>query len=386
MANYNISLYKNTVGGVAGLMFIFAGSATAAPTIQQVSGKVDHKVAVTIKGTGFGSKTKAAPVVWDDASGGNLLDKWDGYWPNRSPNATYNMAYRAPMRGIGLPHKHVSKYIAGAHGDNSGYNAGYNVILYKNRTISSYPVYTYASWYQRADDAWTFCGDNNYKVYDYSMGTSPYSLPENWYLEYNGRPTSRTSTPSWHINDDYSSLVSPDANGRSWWWSSAVNPMGGAWTKIEVEIKYTNQSNGYIKLWENGALKINYAGRTDSMPGQARSEGIGGYARCSGYSNNWRYFSDVYLDHTRARVVLANNADYGKATIIEPQIPSAWSDDSLKVTVNLGKFSAGQKAYLFVFDSSGQRNASGFPVTVGDRADTPVAPNPPTNLTVSYNN
>jgi len=32
--------------------------------------------------------------------------------------------------------------------------------------------------------------------------------------------------------------------------------------------------------------------------------------------------------------------------------------------VNLGSFSTGQTAYLFVFDSTGTPSASGFPVTV----------------------
>ena len=139
--------------------------------------------------------------------------------------------------------------------------------------------------------------------------------------------------------------------------------MSGGWTKIEQEISYSRGSDGYIKLWENGVLKINYAGVTDLYPGTARSEGIGGYAR-SRSTNNWRYFADVYLDYTPARVVLANNANLSLATIIETQIPTGWSDTSIALTVNLGQFTSGQTAYLFVVNPSGQPSDPGFPLVV----------------------
>jgi hypothetical protein len=364
-----------------GLLFL-ACSATAAPVITQVSGAFNHKAVVTITGSGFGLKAQAAPVVWDDASGASILGEWDGAWPNQ--NATYNTSYRAAQRGISLPHANITRYIAGAHYGSGGADAGYNVIFWKNRTITSYPAYTYMSWYQRIDDAWVFQNnqtpetDNNIKMSAFSVCCSPYELPNNWYIEYNPRPTSRTSTATWHLNDDGFSLDYPDANGHSWYWSGAVNPMSGVWIKIEQEIKYSKQSEGYIKLWENGILKINYAGATDLYPGTARSEGIGGYARSRG-TNNWRYFADVYLDYTPARVVIANNANLSAATIIENQIPSVWTSTSVAISANLGKFSAGQTAYLFVVDSSGVRNTSGFPVTIGGSA--PAEP-PPANLQV----
>jgi hypothetical protein len=357
------------------LLFFLAGSAAAAPLITQTSGTFNHKAIVTIDGSGFGSKATAAPVVWDDASTGSFVTdngKWDGAVPNNNP--AYNTVYRTQMRGIGLPHNHITRYIAGAHGDSAGFNAGYDVMFWKNRTISSYPAYTYVSWYQRADDAWVFGGDNNFKTFDYSAGSSPYTVP-NWYIEYNDRPSSTSSIPQWHAN------MLPDGDTSNWWWNNAVNPMSGVWTKIEMEIKYTNQNNGYIKIWENGVQKSNYVGTTDNFSGSLRNESIGGYARIYGQPNNWRYFADVYLDYTPARVVLANNSNLSNATIIESQIPSSWSNNSIAFSVNLGKFTTGQSAYLFVVDSTGARNATGIPVTVGGAGGggVPVL-DPPTNL------
>jgi len=359
-------------------LFLTHGPTLAAPSVTSVSGKFDHKAVVTISGSGFGNKGTAAPVVWDDASGSDIKAKWDLTWPNA--NSAYNMAYRTPQRGISLPHSNISRYLAGAHAGSGGANGGWNVAVWKNRVISSYPAYTYASWYQRSDDNWVFGDDNNYKCFDFSRGNGGYDLPYNWYIEYNSRPTSRTSGASWHILDDAygQSNASLDGPTSDWWFGSAVNPMSGVWSKIEVEIKYTNQKDGYIKLWENGKLRVDYRGTTDRYPGTQRSEAIGGYARVTN-SNNWRYFADIYLDHSRARVVLANNASLSSATIIEPQIPSAWSDGSISAQVNLGKFTAGQTAYLFVVDPSGVVSSSGYPVKIGG---TTTTPNAPSNVTV----
>jgi hypothetical protein len=82
----------------------------------------------------------------------------------------------------------------------------------------------------------------------------------------------------------------------------------------------------------------------------------------------WRYFDDIYVDHTFSRVMLCNNATYGSATVCEPQIPSAWAAGEITVTVNLGKLTddvgAGNPAYLYVFDSNNDVSAS-HEVTLG---------------------
>lgn len=336
----------------------------AQPAVTGSSGTWSHQGTVTISGTGFGSKGTVAPVVWDDASGASITSKWNGAWPDCAGSP---LAYRTPAqvgRGIPLPHSHITKYISGAHMPGTGANCGYNVIMFKTRTVSL-PAYTYATWYERVDDNWTFGGDDNFKTFAYSVDTTPYELPNNWYLEYNPRPTSPTSGATWHINDDGASLQTPDANGHNWWWGGAINPMSGVWKKIEMELKYTTASDGYIKLWENGTQKIDYRGRTDNLAGTTRTEGIGGYARNYGTAGNWRYFADVYLDYSRARVILGNAPTLAASTRREVQIPTSWSALSITLSANLGAFSDGQTAYVYVFDANGVSNTSGIPITIG---------------------
>jgi hypothetical protein len=359
-----------SLGLSACLVTALSATAGAAPAVSSADGTFDHKASVTITGSGFGTKANAAPVIWDDASGSDILAKWDLATPNT--NASYNLNYRAPQRGISLPHNHVTKYIAGGHGG-SGPQGGAQVVMWKKRTMSSYPQYSYISWYQRSDDNWVFGDDDNYKVFDFTRGFGGYDLPYNWYIEYNQRPTSRTSGAAWHILDDSSASLSTPTS--SWWYGPAVNPMSGQWTKIELEIKYTNQTDGYINLYENGVRKIDYKGRTDGYSDTLRSEGVGGYARMYNQSNNWRYFADVYLDYSLARVVIANNANLSSATIIETQVPTNWSSSSITFNVNLGKFKQGDRAYVHVVDSTGARSSTGLAMTVGGGAEArPSAP------------
>ena len=71
------------------------------------------------------------------------------------------------------------------------------------------------------------------------------------------------------------------------------------------------------------------------------------------------------MDITHARVMLGDNQDYSNCTIMEPQIPSAWSDSSITVTTNLGQLTEPALGYLFVFDADDNHNASGYPVSIG---------------------
>jgi hypothetical protein len=383
------ALLRQLVPGCAAILWLALPATSAAqPSISNVSGQWLHKGTVTIGGSGFGSKPTAAPVVWDDASGGSITDKWTGAWPNNNP--TYNLGYRAPQRGISLPHNRITRYIAGGHGQGLGPTGGYNVVFFKSRTFSSYPYYTYISWYQRADDAWVFGEDNNFKTFAFSVGTTPYEMPNNWYLAYNTpMPNSRTSGASYIFGDDSNgvALDFPDANGHNQWWSSAVNPMSGVWTKIEMEVKYTNQNDGYVKLWENGSLRVSYVGHTDGLPGTTRTEGIGGYGRMYNQSNNWRYFADAYLDYSRARVILGNASTLANSTVREVQIPTSWSTTSISVSANLGSFANGQAVYLYVVDPNGIANLQGYPVSLGtstpDTTPPTVAVSAPVNGAVN---
>jgi hypothetical protein len=131
-------------------------------------------------------------------------------------------------------------------------------------------------------------------------------------------------------------------------------------------------SNGRVYIRENPSGYNYYA--MDSSCGS-----IGGNNEHGGHVNAFRYFDDVYIDTSFARVMLANDSSYENATIIEPQIPSAWSGGSITAKVNLGRFPQNGRAYLFIFDANNNRSvAHCVPLGSGSCEDVtkPTAPKP----------
>lgn len=95
-------------------------------------------------------------------------------------------------------------------------------------------------------------------------------------------------------------------------------------------------------------------------------------------SENHSYnYDDIYLDFTQARVELGNAPTWSGCTHREVQVPLEWSDSRIAVAVNRGSFSEGSQAYLYVVDSQGNVNSSGYPVTIGGDVDEGSPPKPP---------
>jgi hypothetical protein len=72
--------------------------------------------------------------------------------------------------------------------------------------------------------------------------------------------------------------------------------------------------------------------------------------------------------------MLGDNIDYNACTKMEPQIPISWREDRISIKVNLGNLPNEGTAYLFIFDQTNNRNATGYAMTIGDQAGSPLAP------------
>jgi len=325
----------------------------SAPLISSVSGNISHGEFVVIKGSAFTIKTTAAPVVWDDCSGTNPLALWDGNYNSHS-SSSYAGNYRTPAqvgKSVSTAHAHAAKYFCGAHYPATDAQSGWNVGLWKVRQVNSLPSYTYLSYYHRADPNWNWnlnSTDDNYKEYCWGEGSWPYS-GNYWYKEMYYRN-------SYH-------LLGTTLSGNGYYGNSHWN-VTSKWAKVEMEIRWDSTSSGYVKVWEDGILRVNYAGPTNSGTG-TRTELIGGYARDRGATSQWRYWNDIYLDYSRARVLIGNASTYNASTIREVQIPSTWSDGSINVKINQGVFPNGQAAYLYVVDMNGNVNTNGYPLIFG---------------------
>lgn len=170
----------------------------------------------------------------------------------------------------------------------------------------------------------------------------------------------------------------------------AINPMSGVWIKTEIEIKYTTDNTGFIRVYENGVLKLHFLGYTDQMPGTIRAEAIEGYSSVTqDRTGNWRYMNDIYLDYTLQRVEICKGGAWDSRGLCEVQIPqNQWTDGLLQIKVNEGALTGSN--YLYIVDSSGTPSdqdpnasgAQGYPITFGGGGGDTTAPSAPSGLSV----
>jgi hypothetical protein len=374
------------------------GDPGTGPFVSSICGSFDHGRSVTLHGARFGTKQAQTPYVWDDASGTSLSEKWDYAYPSQNPEA-FRIDYRTPAQvtlangvvgGVPLPHAHDTKYIAGAHFGTNGnaYNAYAGGMVAFGKNGQQGQTDTYISYYRRIDPNWTLktnctiasdC-DHNFKDYDYASGTGPYGSGPNLYFNCASQ-SNPLSTLQWsgnYLEWKGSSIFSwNSATNHAYFTPPGLGPIfsnvtvqgpGMGWQKIELVLKH-GSDDGFHRIYQDNVLAWDVSTNdSGSATGPISETVAGGYAREYGdtepFKNNWRYYADVYYDHSFARVVLANDADYSKATIIEPQPHVAWADGEIQLTVNLGKLS-GVTAYVFVFDGSNTRSMTGVPVAVG---------------------
>jgi hypothetical protein len=245
-------------------------------------------------------------------------------------------------------------------------------MMYKGIALPALPYYIYASWYQRADTCGTSAATTS-GAFDYS-GDEPYDVSQRLvHLLRAAAPDNNTDAmrdepiESAHSAADrtVTSMVGEGDEDRD-----------GSGRKSEIAIKVSNQSMA-TSTWEqpSGDELCRHHGQ---LRRHAPDHLVGGPHACRvtpatgviSLTSTWTALS---------RVVLADKPVLSQATIVENQIPSAWSDSSITAQVNLGKFTQGQAAYLFVVDASGAVSATGLALTAGGST---LMPNPPSQFTV----
>lgn len=355
---------------------------TGFPPVAGGGGSVANGDSFTVTGTGFGSKSTAAPIVWDNCAHGQALSaRWDDYAPTLQGGGN-DLAYRTSgYRGVTAPTAHGG-FLAGCHLNDGGAFDGWNVMVAKTVPWSEGALF-YVSWYDRADPAWSLTSTNdNYKTFAMSQGPGIYDLPY-WYLEL--KPGMYTGADVYEKRNDFGT----DNNGMTDSAEYAHTPIPiSNWNKRELLMKIVwSTTDGYVYEIVNNAAYTGFGGsatstlagfpstKLNSIPkgklsfftegrtlagaptGGNQSIQIGGFMRDND-SNAFRYYSDLYVDSGFSRLMLANNSDYDSATIVEPQPCTAWSGTSITANLNKGALSSGT-AYAFVFDASNNRISAG---------------------------
>lgn len=364
------------------------------PSISSTSGTWTHGSSITISGSSFGTKSPAEPLIWDDCEGattdsdaavvgsGSSAERndagtgWDEVWPLivGANTTSHRTRYRdAPHEGTPAPHQHSDTYLVGGHYQYENNNPGYITCnsgeLYRNVCVTidngSAADHWYAHFYYRLNADWNTAdigGKNNHKITVVQSGGESYTPGRGFqYTVYEANHSpALESGDTCTIETSSGNLNNPRLDWIKW---EELIDNGG-----ERQVIVDNEDDAqYLGTNIKGGL------RSFTFGGYYRFVASGGSIsdvcdyRGSVYSinKNFRYFDDLYADTTWSRVMLCTSSSYPTTDsyVCEPQIPSAWSASSITVTVNLGQIT-GSKAYLYVFDSNNDANATGYEISL----------------------
>ncbi len=397
---------------------LFISSAFAQITVTSVTGIPIHGDSLVIGGSNFGTKSPAAPLMWDDCEGRTLdtlyVDSINAYsrsvYSERQPGSvrngdaiplTHRTRYVAlpytpqgatgALTQITAPHNNSDQCISGGHYYEVGFDGNngardVQVTIPTAAGIGNFSVHWYAHWYYRVNSDFPTCGSlNNHKtssiqsdVQAYGGGTYPNDFQ---YLNYNNAQTpclpGSTGLNLRH-QSDIGDCDDFTGNGRN----NSFDNSRYEWQIWEELVSDSSTDGMRVALVDNdtiwqcldkGAWFTNYAGQGIG------SFTIGGYFRLNidpptggeQSSDAHRLYDDIYIDDTFSRVMLGDSATYESCTIIEPQIPYEWGASSIKVELNQGALPNGQ-SYVYVFDDSNRVNVAGYQIVLGNismRAD-----------------
>jgi len=157
-------------------------------------------------------------------------------------------------------------------------------------------------------------------------------------------------------------------------WQQNASPVPGTppvqgWNREELQFYQgtIDNTDATAKYWQNGIKQIDvtFPGRTTTHPGLYTLVDFHNYWSVNPPPEGaYVYMDNFYADITWARVMLGDAPTFASSTIHAVQIPTAWADGSVTVTVNQDSFTGGT-AYLYVIDANGNMNTTGYPVTIG---------------------
>ena len=350
-----------------------AEPAIAQVQIDSVDLPIENGTTITISGQSFGTKSTAAPLLWDDLSSsayanlgnGDTIPTQSGSrghpqdasapWPNATVNGDYgNTKYFTSTSGIRVDGRPVYG-CTGSKGSVSGISAAPSTLLFVDWWFytSSMTAVGDKNYYKIAR-IWGEGGTNAQAFMSVDGGRTAYSDGGEDSSAYG---TLVPSDNEWHHITFIVDSSRGISNNQGEFWTFLNNQRIHHVTDLGAQPEYPS-FNGNFTMVE----------RLGSEPNNTGAH--------SGQEQLW---GDIYIDDTLARVVLGDSGSWSSVSHYEMQIPQDWQSDSIQVAGNLGSFSASESVWLYVIDADGNVNQSGFPVATveGPPVERPGQPGQP---------
>lgn len=334
------------------LLCVFADFANAAPVIQDVSGTPAPGGQLQISGTGFGTKSNAAPKVWDDFELGKAgvriagqkarIGNWDA--GAGSEYVTYSNE------------RSLSGTVASKHDFKSFYNASLAKNFAFGRLYMDFWINPVMLGGESRDwKLWRLYGENDELQLAWTRtcsapAMSVWDLTTNYVKSYWGSWSYQTG--QWyHVQLLYQESAPDTPNG------SIHHYIDSVVQGIDSDNVETRTSNSHFN-----EIRIGHFWANDTVA-ECPNANPGAYV----------YVDDVYIDTSWARVELGDAPTYSKAQHRAIQIPTAWSTNSISITFNPGAFKSDAQLFLFVVDETNTAS-KGIPINL--TPGTPIIPKP----------
>jgi hypothetical protein len=367
----NSGIYKKYLFFVLilfGVLFLVKTS-LAAPSVSSVSGTIRDGSSITVAGSNFGTKSPAIPIKWDNFSGGTNGNVLANGWAYHVADEGYSVPYYSndsPRTGRSLLVR-------------CEFSTKNGCVFYKSLETSNKPK-VYTTFYLRVRKLNGGEPDNyKYCVFTSSPTSFAGAFPRLWFSGNAG---------------SYYMQSASDEGGESMD-CYTEKPADNVWKRVElygIASSGGSTKDGKIYFYKQNNTDGKFEAPDhctsghDQMACQTRDtlHWVNAFYGIYKYLGGDHYydFSDIYFDDTLARVEIGDNATWANCTQREIQIPSTWSDNSITLTANQGSFANGQQAYLYVVDSNGSVNASGYPVMIGSGSSDTTPPAPPSGVTI----
>ena len=353
---------------VAILLIVTAAHATP-PTVSSAS--INAGI-LTVGGSGFGTKSPAAPVLWEnfeDGTAGNALpttSKWQamagvGGWFSNPANDYLETAGTAYSGSIAA----YNHFKVGSSGTNEDFNTSYFVLP----TPSTKLYYSY-QWRWES----TTSGDGRAVVK--AGRTNSDNTPVSYY---NGPGVSALSTLNptspWLITASYATA----STNPSVTMNQNINPTNyqhvldeGSWHRHEM---YKSMSTAGVEdgaiwfaigeyvLWDDTTAQTRETGETYLNNSVLLGLMVAGTVLGS-ETEVRMWVDDVYVDTTPQRVEICNASTKATSTHCEIQPPTAWGDTGITAALNQGTFETGNSVYVIAYNGSNEAGSYG-PITLG---------------------
>lgn len=374
--------HATRVSGIAVLIMTAAAStaAWAAPAISSVSGVVEADARVTVNGSGFGTKTTAGPLVFDNFESGQNGQGISGNAPTVRNNST---GWTWGQYGSGANVPHYSNQIVRPNSSRSSRHvfggSSYNVsleLIHETPNTGDEIYFSFWRYHNRTSSVW-------------SRNVKPWMV---WGNNDGTRPTAYTGwgNPGNGDGEFRNAVIDSGSTSNTLWGGPEMNTVAGQWVRIEGYLKQSGPStaNGAFQTWVHQTstpgitlAQSSLAYTTRSSTNYWRQWHFGSYNATDDPSASTAdvYLDDIYFDRTRARVEIGNASRWSDCSRRELQVATSWSNNGIEFTVSPGVFNPGAQVWLYVVDGQGVVNEQGYPVTLGQGAP---APETPQNVTV----